>query len=206
MNVVIDNQSGFTWKEDPPDVLTAVALISDFLRKRGRAILSVKTDGSTISPESLVMTLQHKPMGDVALLEVTSEDVAALAGDSLNELEQVLPELSEACHRLSEVFQGESPDDGYEPFHHLAEIWRTVKEREALIANALGVELDAMEVNGTPIGLLHEELNAHLHAAAKGIETRDCVLLGDLLEYELAPRAEAEAEIVALLRSHIPGR
>ena len=37
--------------------------------------------------------------------------------------------------------------------------------------------------------------------ARKALEAEDCVLLGDLLEYELAPRAEAEAEVVALLRS-----
>ena len=39
-------------------------------------------------------------------------------------------------------------------------------------------------------------------AVAKAVEAGDCVLLGDLLEYELAPRAEAEAKIVALLRRH----
>ena len=36
--------------------------------------------------------------------------------------------------------------------------------------------------------------------AAQAVLDGDCILIGDLLEYELAPRAEQEARIVALLQ------
>jgi hypothetical protein len=44
------------------------------------------------------------------------------------------------------------------------------------------------------------ELNSFLDEAAQALRDGDTVLLADLLEYELSPRAELEGEIVSLLR------
>jgi hypothetical protein len=123
----------------------------------------------------------------------------------LAELERALPELPEVCHRLAEVFQSERPESGYEPFEQLAAIWKTIKEREIQIFNALDIDLGSIEVDGEPISRIHEELNQYIDEAAEALKAGDCVLLGDLLEYELAPRAETEAAIVALLRDRVSG-
>jgi len=69
-----------------------------------------------------------------------------------------------------------------------------------LIANALRLDLDSMSLDGSSLKALHDDLNAQLKEAAEALENGDCILLGDLLEYELAPRAEREERIVGLLR------
>lgn len=48
-------------------------------------------------------------------------------------------------------------------------------------------------------------MNKFLAEAVGALESGDLVLLGDLLEYELAPRAEAEVRITALLRERTGG-
>jgi hypothetical protein len=205
MEVIIDHERTFRFPEEPGDVLSAVAMISESLRKKGRAILSLRVNDVAVSPEDLIPTLENRPLSAVNLLTIVSEDITTLVTNSLAELERVLPELPEVCHRLAEVFQGECPESGYEPFQQLAMIWKTIKEREIQVLNALDLGVDQLVVDGVPMAQMHEELNRYVDEAAEALKAEDCVLLGDLLEYELAPRAEAEAAIVALLRSRVGG-
>lgn len=200
MDVIVDGNRDFRLQGEPEDVLAAVAAVSAFLQNKGRAILAVKTDGQNIAPETLLDTLKGKSLDEVTALEVESASVAELVEGSLKDLNETLPELPKACHELAAVFQGKAPEEGFEPFQRLAELWADVKSRQMLVANALELKLDVLEVNGKNVATLHDELNQYLSEAAGALESGDLILLGDLLEYELAPRAEVETEIVALLR------
>ena len=205
MNISIDNVAFSGLTEEPRDVLEAVAAVSDYVRTRGRAVMSVRVNGAHVAPDALVETLRSKTAADVATLEITTEDIQSLVDNALTELEQVLPDLPQVCRRLAEVFQSEDPDSGYDPFHQLAAIWKTVKERQIQVASALDIDLNSAVVDGKPIAEHHAELNTLLAEAAEGIQKGDCVTLGDLLEHELPHRAEMEARIVGMLRSRAQG-
>lgn len=205
MEIRIDNQPSSPLADEPRDVLAAVAAVSDYLRTRGRAVMSVRIDGRTVAADALAATLRDKPVADVNVLEIASEDIIGLVNNSLSELELVLPDLPDVCRRLAELFQSQDPNSGYEPFNQLAAIWKTVKERQVLIAGALDIDLNAEVVNGKRVADHHAEFNRLLGEAAEAIQSGDSVTLGDLLEHEMAPKAEAEARIVALLRARARG-
>jgi len=205
MDVIVD-QEAIVLAQGSSDVLDALAAASQSLRARGRAVLAVRLDGEAIPPEEVGDRLRGMALSEAAELAVTSEEIAVLVDECLKELEALLPELPKVCHNLAEEFQGERPEAGYEPFHQFAEIWQTVKEREIMVTNALDLDLDALGIKGAPLAQMHRELNKILGEAAEAIKMGDCVLLGDLLEYELAPRAEAEMAIVAVLRERAEGR
>jgi len=205
MKISIDNVAFSGLTEEPRDVLAAVAAVSDYVRTRGRAVMSVRVDGAHVTPEALAQTLRNKSAEDVDTLEITTEDIKSLVDNALSELEQVLPDLPQVCRRLAEIFQSEDPDSGYDPFHQLAAIWKTVKERQIQVASALDIDLNSAVVDGKPVAEHHTELNTLLAEAAEGIQKGDCVTLGDLLEHELPPRAEMEARIVGMLRSRAQG-
>jgi len=205
MKISIDNVAFSGLIEEPRDVLAAVAAVSDYVRTRGRAVMSVRVDGAPVAPDALAETLRNKSAEDVDTLEITTEDIKSLVDNALSELEQVLPDLPQVCRRLAEIFQSEDPDSGYDPFHQLAAIWKTVKERQIQVASALDIDLNSAVVDGKPIAEHHAELNTLLAEAAEGIQKGDCVTLGDLLEHELPSRAEMEARIVGMLRSRAQG-
>jgi hypothetical protein len=202
MDVIVDSNRIFSLDSDPSDLISAVAAITELLKARGRTIVSLKADGQEVAPEDL-STLGKRSTADVATLEVSSADIASLVDQNLKELDEVLPELPKACHALAAVFQGDSPSEGFEPFRQLAEIWSEVKSRELQIAGLCDCAIEETVIGGIPVRRLHDELNRYLEEAAGALESGDCVLLGDLLEYELAPRAEAEAQIVAALRQRV---
>lgn len=202
MDVKVDNCRRLSLEGTPPDLLTAIVAIGDCLKKEGRAILSVTLDGRAWSPENL-LELGAQPLTEASEIEVTSEALSTLVDRTLRELEEVLPELPKACHALAAIFQGSTPTEGYEPFQRLAEIWSAVKARELEVAAVLDCPLDEVSVDGQPVQRIHGELNRYLQEAADALQSGDCVLLGDLLEYELAPRARQEIEIVAALRRYV---
>lgn len=206
MDVIVDGNRDFSLQGEPEDVLSAVVAVSEFLQKKGRSILSVKTDGDSVPAEKLVDTLKNRPPGQVRELEITSEAIAKLVEASLVNLKETLPELPKACHDLAAIFQGSTPHEGFEPFQRLADLWAQVKSREVMVANSLGLNLESLQMDGRSVSELHGELNGFLEEAARAIESGDLILLGDLLEYELAPRAETEGQIVTLLQERAQGQ
>ncbi|HNR32979.1 MAG TPA: hypothetical protein PKI11_18960 [Candidatus Hydrogenedentes bacterium] len=200
MDVIVDGERNFEFTGEPADALAAAAAIESWLRERERAMLSIVVDGKSIAPDALIARLSDVPTEAVTTIEVSSAPVAELVNQCLIELAEALPNLPEACRSLAEVFHGETPEDGFEPFEELAVLWGHVKTRQLLIANALRLDLDSMSLDGSSLKALHDDLNAQLKEAAEALENGDCILLGDLLEYELAPRAEREERIVGLLR------
>ena len=200
MDVIVDGGRDFRLQGEPADVLSAVVAAGEYLVAKGRALMSVKVDGEDIAPERLVETLQGKPLEQVKELRIASEDVTKLVDSCLAALGETLPELPKICHKLAAVFQGSNPTEGFEPFQRMADIWAEIKSREIMIVNALGLAFAELSLEGKNVAALHNELNGYLMEAAGALESGDLVLLGDLLEYELAPRAEIESQIVALLQ------
>ena len=206
MQVIVDGEKNFELKGAPEDALAAVAAVNDFLREQGRAIMAVRVDGRDVAANQLQEALKDTPLAEIGTLEFQSEDLSKLVDACLAELEAHLPELPKACRALAELFHSETPEAGFEPFQQLAEIWKAVKERELMVAQALNLKMSEIELQGATLEQKHEELNGFLQEAAQALLDGDCVLIGDLLEYELAPRAEQEAEIVALLQEHAPAQ
>lgn len=199
MEVWVDGESNFKVEGKPADLMAVFSAASAFLRERGRMPVEVKLNGVSLSPVDLRSKFEGVPL-DGTKLEVRSDEIRKLVDECLSRLESALAELPQACRQLAEVFQGDVPSDGFEPFQHIAEIWLHIKAQEHLVANALDLDLEASNIGGNTIGAMSEELNNFLEEAATALSRNDAVALGDLLEYELAPRAEQEADIVAWLQ------
>lgn len=200
MEVWVDGQNNFRVEGQPEDLLAVFRAASDFLRERGRMPIHVALDGKDIAPNTMREAFIGVAVPESGKLEIRSEEIVALIAECLRNLDEAIAELPDACRQLAEIFQGESPGDGFEPFHRLAEIWGYIKDQQRLVLNALELDLNSAEVNGQTIANRSAELNAFLEEAVLALKRSDAIALGDLLEYELAPRAEQEAEIVAWLQ------
>ena len=200
MEVIVDGNKDFELEGEPQDMLAVVGAVSTFLQEQNRAMLGIEIDGKNIPPEELQETLTDVDITTVQVIKIQSEDMVSLVNETLSELEEYLPELAVACHSLAEVFHGENPDEGFDPLTQLITIWGEVKQRELQVANAIQLNLGEVQLDGQDLESCHQKLNTYLEECIGALEKGDCVLLGDLLEYELAPRAEQEVKIAGLLK------
>lgn len=201
MRILIDENEDFDVADRATTALDAVVLVSDHLRREGRGILRLELDGVTVLPDGLRDELSHRELNEEGTLRVRTERIAALVEDAFRELDRVAPELPDLCRGLARLFQGGQAEQAYEPFQQLAVIWETIKNRETEIAGALGIDLSSLCIGDLTFEQLHRDLNQYLAESVDALERGDTVLLGDLLEYELAPRAEDEERILESLRS-----
>lgn len=206
MEVIVDGEKyplTITSKSKMGDLL---AEIDTGLRAHGKAILAVNVDGASVPPDQLQEVLGSKKPSDISELEIRSATIVSLVKESLGELKEILPELPSACEALAQLFHSETPSEGFEKFEQLAAIWQEVKRQEARIASALDLELETLMLGDSTVAQKDQELNKFLEEVADAIAAQDTVLIGDLLQYELAPRAEVEASIVDLLSSLLEER
>lgn len=206
MDVIVDGSSDFKLEGEADNMMDVIAAINQWLQSQSRSIQSVKVDGEELGPDTIEDKLKDRHPGDVSQIVIESASIHVLIQQTLDELSQYIPDLSNACRELAQIFQSDRPEEGFQPFEQLAEIWLAVKERQLLVANALNLDLDAVEIEGVSFRALHEKLNAHLQEAVSALQKEDTVLLGDLLEYELAPRAELESAIISCLQEQVPAQ
>lgn len=206
MRLNIDCDSGFAIHEETTSLSGALVEISEHLREQGRSILKIIVDGQDIPPEDLSVIIGDKSVGDVQAVEIQSEDNAKLAVESIREISEVLPELPAACQSLAEVFQTEPPEEGFEKFEEFAQIWTIIKLREEQIASSLRFDMDALRIEEKTLTECAGEVTDKLARAYELVEAADTAALSDLLAYELAPLAEREAEVIALLQAELDKR
>lgn len=204
MQIILDGKSNFALDGEAENVVQVLAEVDSWLSDQGRTMISITVDGEKINPDTLTETLGERAADDVRTLEVRSEVVLTLVQTSISEMEEVIPDLASACHSLAEIFQSESPQEGYEKFPQLVEIWEVLKVRQSQVVRALALKLDDLSFENRSLSARQDDLNTFLEEAADALEAKDGVLLGDLLEYELAPLAEEEEGVVAFLRSKVP--
>ncbi len=199
MKVIVDGKEDARFGHLAGDLFEVVGAINELLRQSDRGIVDLRLNGAEVTPEGMTEMLAGRDVDEDVVIEVESGSICAMAHGILEEMQQVLPELPNACLALAQVFQSEAPDEGFEPFNELAHVWSMLKIRQAMVLDSFDIKAEDIIVNGISLASLHDELNGFLEEAADAIKNHDCVLLGDLLEYELAPRAEAEKETVAEL-------
>ena len=204
MEVIVDDIKGYPFQARTGALTDVLTEIVERLDEAGRGLQTVEVDGQPVSPEHIMELLSGRSVDETHTLHVRSEAIATLAEQSLRDMEEVLPELAVACHSLAEIAQNTPPEEWKESFEDLAGIWRVVKTRQRQIASALNVEFDTLSLEGgVSLNQHHQEVEQHLTAAGEAVESADKATLGDLLTYELAPRAEIECAINSLLLSSI---
>ncbi|HOQ89030.1 MAG TPA: hypothetical protein PLX03_02715 [Candidatus Hydrogenedentes bacterium] len=180
-------------------VMDVVRDAMDQLSGMKRGMVALRINGEAVHPEDIPGRWCDRPLDASLEIELTSQPISEMVAQLLEELEKWLPELPASCSMLANVFQGDDPKSGFTYFQELARLWSEIKHQEQQVVNALGLDLENIRIDGQPLVELHERLNTRLQEAAAAMEKRDFVLLGDLLEYELAPFAALETKIIAAL-------
>ncbi len=200
MEVLIDGVKGFDFTTSPDTLQSALNEIMNYLHTQQLAMVKLKVNEQEVYPGRSLESIQEMSVSNIRTLEISTYPVQHLIEESIADLELYSPELSELCRGIAQVFQSENPDEGFDPFQKLSAIWSEIKKREAIIVNVLSPHLIQENPTIQMIKEHHDELNRVLEEAYKSLENKDCIGLGDLLEYELAPHAEKEPEIVNQLK------
>ncbi len=202
MKLVVDGAKNPVPFDSGMSLRSVLKRVDSYLSTSKRMMVSVCIDGRELSPEELGQE-SATTVDSVQTVQVRSEPAAALADATLSEVEEHIPALSQTVKELAELFQQGNVAEGLEGCRRVMEIWMEIVSRERRAAAALQLNLDELQIDGKSFNERHVELNRFLQEALQAMERSDYLLLGDLLEHELAPRIDTELRIVNELREAV---
>ena len=193
--------------DDQPTELTGATLTeilasaSEGLAADGRVVVEVMVDGKVIAGDALG-DHQNATLGD-AEVRLTSADPKALAVSTLTQVREQLP-LAGALHeQAAEQLQADNPTEALQHIAEAIDIWMQTQEAVLGSAGVVGLELDAVKVDGEPMSAFTEELIQQLHGLKDLITSKDTVALADTLAYEWPAIVQRWDELIETLIAEI---
>jgi hypothetical protein len=149
-----------------------------------RIVVSLRCDGSEVGQEGLDAVLDL-PARQFRRLDIQTQPAAALVAGTLATAAELLEDSAASRHRVADLLEEGKPGKAMQQFHNLLEAWQHVQQVMLVCAQTLGVDLNALRVHERSLVDVLELLKTQLNELKSAMETRDFVLVSDILRYEL---------------------
>ena len=146
-------------------------------------VVSVRCDGEPVTQERLDQILTQ-PLSDYAKLELQTQPLRALVTATLTQAIALFEEAGDARIRAADLLAESKTENAMQHLQKFFNIWRQVQQSTLVCAQALGVDLDTLQVNGLGLVEIFEPLKTRLNELKESMANHDFVLVGDLLRYE----------------------
>ena len=169
-------------------------------RQSGRVIIEIHVDGEPIpvdrfdDPEVL-----RKPARDVTLL---SADLRTLAVETLAQASDALVSAGELQQSAAELIQADDQPQAMEKLGEAIAVWLTVQQAIAAAAQALSIDLAALELEGDSFQIRMNVLQEKLQHLKTALEATDPVGLADMLLFELPECVADWREVIDAISMH----
>ena len=146
-------------------------------------VVSVRCDGEPVSQENLDQILAQ-PLSDFAKLELQTQSLRALVTATLAQAIALFEEAGQARIRTADLLAESKAETAMQHLQKFFDVWKQVQQSTLVCAQALGVNLDVLRVNGHGLVEIFEPLKTKLNELKEAIANHDFVVVGDILRYE----------------------
>jgi hypothetical protein len=167
-----------------------------------RMVVAVYCDGQAVAEKNLDAVLSA-PLASFGELALQTQPVAALVRTTLEQAIAMLEELSAIRLAAADALdRGEEPA-AMQEIRKLLQIWQQVQQSLVFSAEAMGIDLDSLEVEGYHFTNLVSQMKGGLGSLREAMCNHDAVLISDLLRYDLENLFAKWTSFLAMLGSSI---
>jgi len=164
-----------------------------------RMVVSVRCDGEPVSQENLDQILTQ-PLSDFAKLELHTQPRYTLIEATLTQAIALFEEAGLARIRTADLLAEGKAETAMHHLQKFFDIWKQVQQCTLVCAQALDVDLDALQVDGQGLVEIFEPLKTRLNELKEAMVNHDFVVLGDILRYEFEESFESWSALLNQLR------
>lgn len=196
MNIEINGRKLEFQTEGERNLGEILGAIEGECEKSGMTVTGIRVDGKDIPADELdtFFALGPEAVGTIELSTISGSDVRAMLGELGSRFSACCPNLVEIPvllqtgkdMRVMEIINSCSSD-----LHSLYQMLPLLP--------IAGIEGDGPDIDGMPLGNYPSVLSPVLRELMEALEKKDTILVGDLSEYELAPRIEKLGTALATL-------
>jgi len=163
-----------------------LCVLDQDLSTDGRMVTGARFDGVD-EPAFRDPHAASRALGDLATVEVAVGTPTDLIRRSLDESADAVSCLADATLRVGAAFRGYDIHPANHGLSQLASGLQMLVAIATAVAQARGVGLDDLTVNGTAAGALVAEMTGHVDAVIAAQATSDWITVADIVEYDLEP-------------------
>ena len=160
----------------------AIAVCANLVEAQGRMIVDVHVDGARWSEEELASTENQSTTAQV--VELTSADPAQLVLQTFQDAAEALTDADELQQEAAQLLQSDQRTICMDKMGEALSIWLSVQQAIVKGSQVIGLQLDEVTVDGTPIVTSIVQLNEQLRMLRTALEQDDQIALADALLYE----------------------
>ena len=160
----------------------AIAVCANLVEAQGRMIVDVHVDGARWSEEELGSTENQSTTAQV--VELTSADPAQLVVQTFQDAAEALTDADELQQEAAQLLQSDQRTICMDKMGEALSIWLSVQQAIVKGSQVIGLQLDEVTVDGTPIVTSIVQLNEQLRMLRTALEQDDQIALADALLYE----------------------
>jgi hypothetical protein len=201
---MIVNLDGRELDVTPAEGTTLQVLIDDVRDKHlsGRLVVSVAVNGQTLADADLDRLLAA-PLEVDARIELESGDRRELGAAALREVAEQVAEAGPEQVRIAEQLNAGQVAEGVQQVGACLNVWNLCRQTVLQCCGLLGEDLTTHQYEGRELSAYLDELVEKLRELRDAFESRDMVLLADVLHYEMPPLCESWSALLSHLADHV---
>lgn len=161
--------------------LQTVGQVLAHLHSERKLVVQVLVDG--VEPE--VSGLRQTALAGRCVF-IETADPRQLAAEVLTDAHAQLADAERLKQSAAELLQQNQPNKAMEQLGGCVRIWQHAEQSVAKVGELLRIRLADVRVDGRGLTELIAEFSTHLRSIKSALESRDFVLLSDVLMYETA--------------------
>lgn len=202
MEILVNGQSGLASAPDDAPLGEVFQHLRVEFAKQRLVVRTFVVDGEEVFPDDNE-ELCAKTAADIGKLEIQLATLEAVAHDVLDELSEKMPALSAQAVTVTEKLQtGESGVAG-EDLQRFVNSVAYVIEALSNIQQLLSIDFSKYDTDEHKVAEEFESLTSQLNDLNEAVKYKDVATIGDVLEFDIAPKVEFFGQVMQKLRDDI---
>jgi hypothetical protein len=162
----------------------ALALAKERLEGSGLAVVGLRAGGQDV-PADQVAEMFSRPLGDFAELQVLTGRPKQVVLETLEHVRAAFADTFAQVREAADLLAAGKLSETMAKLAECVQVWGQTHLSVVQGGALLGVKFDDLRIGDQPVAACLTSLAARLRELKHAVESRDHVLLGDLLRYEL---------------------
>jgi hypothetical protein len=171
----------------------------------GRLIMSLRCDDHDLSPDQISQMLPE-PVSRLGRLDLISADGVQVILETLQQCRREFATTLTDVKAAAELLTAGNISEAMSRLGQALAVWAQVHDATLTSGRLIGIDYSILSVNGVRVADTMTKLVETLRSLKEAIESRDHVLLGDILQYELDETLREWEQMLDGVIEHIQGR
>lgn len=177
----------------------ALRQVQSTIHTPGRIVVGLRCDGENVPTNDMGSTLA-KATSDFERLDVVTGTRQSLVLDAMTQASAALDETGDQCQQVADLLTEGNTAEGVKTLGECLGVWRQVHDAVNQSLQLLKIDPEAMKFDDDQLATLISGPKDILLQVKQALESKDHVLLADIMQYEFESVTRQWQDLIGVIR------